>query len=91
MDRLSFSIGICVGVSVGIVPMYAYIILGTVRIDLHTTVVAIIVDIKAVGGGDGLHRLVVAGKHVLRGRAESAGEVNVKKQKGGTKWGCVEP
>jgi hypothetical protein len=65
--------------------------LGTIRIDLHTTVVAIIVDIKAVGGGDGLHRLVVASEHVLKGRADSAGEVSVVKGKGGRSGAASNP
>ena len=86
MDRLSLSIDVSISVAVAIVFMHADIILGTVRVDLHTTVVAIIVDIKAVGGGDGVHRLVVARKHNTGGRADSAGEVNVRKKEWG-KWG----
>jgi hypothetical protein len=64
--------------------MYAGIILGTIRVDLHTTVIAIIVDIEAVSGVDGLHRLVVACEHDEK--ANSAGDVDVGKKRG-LKWG----
>jgi hypothetical protein len=87
MYGVSFSVDISIGVGV----VRAHIILGTIRIDLHTTVVAIVVDIKAVGGREGLHRIVVVCKHVLEGRADSAGEVSVVKGKGGRSGAASNP
>jgi hypothetical protein len=56
MDRLSFS----VSVSILLAGVDANIIYGTVRVDLHTAVVTIIVDVETVCGE---HRLIVVGGH----------------------------
>ena len=68
MNRLSFSVGVGVGISVDIILVDTNIIIGTIRVDLHTAVIAIVVDIKA---GDRAHGVVSAGKH--GGRREEKG------------------